>query len=291
MADSPETLFVGGRFIDPSKGSRPVGDALLERGGKIAFVGRAADAEPLAAPDIRRVELDGRTVVPGWVDAHVHLWWAGKFKGVCDLAGTKTRWEAIERIVSFGAEHPEAAWIQGRGYNLNAWKDPSYPTARELDAAVPHRPCLLRSFDGHSAWMNTAALAAGGLTRDTPDPKGGCILRHTDGNPSGCVLEGAISLVSKAIPPDTDAEIERAFRLAVDEMVELGFTGVHVPMSLSEHSPCETRTWLQKLYPDNSCPLRMRFFAPFKEDGGSPPDRGRNPSGGPRADDRHQGIL
>ena len=264
MADCSETLFVGGRFIDPSKGSHPVGDALLERDGKIVFVGRRSDAESLISREARWIELHGRTVVPGWVDAHVHLWWMGKFKSVCDLAGTKTRQEAIERIASFAAEHPETLWVQGRGYNLNAWDDPSYPTARELDRDIPHRPCLLKSFDGHSAWMNTPALSAANLTRDTPDPKGGRILRDADGNPSGCVLEGAVSLASNVLPPDTDAETERAFRLAVDEMVNLGFTGVHVPMSFSEHSPSETRMWLQKLYPDNSCPLRMRFFGPFK---------------------------
>ncbi len=264
MADRQETLFVGGRFIDPSCSCEPLGDALLARNGKIAFLGREAEARRQAAPQSQCVRLEGRTAVPGWVDAHVHLWPMGKLRGQCNLAGTKNRQEALERIAAFAAAHSDVAWIQGRGYNLNEWPDPSYPTAKHLDEAVSDRPCLFKSYDGHSVWANSAALAAAGLTNSSPDPPGGLILRDAGGNPTGCVLEKAIDLLFEAVGPETDAEKEQAIGLAVEELVQLGFTGVHVPAALNDLSPAETRMSLEKLYPDNSCPLRVRIFGRFK---------------------------
>jgi len=265
VAKSSEMLLTGGRFVDPAKGPKAIGTGLLARDGKIAFVGPDVQAKALASRAAERIDLAGGTAIPGLVDAHVHLKSLGEMPSRCDLAGTASREEALARLAAFAEERPRDACIRGRGYNLNQWDDPSYPTARQLDRAVPDRPCVVNSFDGHSAWANSAALAATGLDSRTADPPGGRIVRNSAGRPTGCVLEAAISLLDEAVPKPTDAEIDRALRSGVREMVSLGYTGVHVPLMGGGISATEVVDRLDRLYPGNTCPLRVRVFAAFEE--------------------------
>ncbi|KPJ75871.1 MAG: hypothetical protein AMS14_02890 [Planctomycetes bacterium DG_20] len=260
MSSHDETLFLNGRFVDPSAGAEPLGEALLARAGTIVYVGSEPQARAQAVPGAKKIDLGGRTAVPGFVDAHVHLQSLGAMLSQCDLSGTASRREALDRLAAFARAHAEAAWIRARGYNLNAWDDPAYPTARELDEAVSDRPCAAVSFDGHSAWVNSAALAAAGLDQGTTDPEGGVIVRDARGRPTGCLLEAATGLIYRAIPAEPDEAIDEQLRQAIEEMARRGHTGAH---ALASEDPAATLERIQRLYPGGRCPLRIRLFGAF----------------------------
>jgi len=263
MDESEKILFINGRFIDPSVRSSPLGDSLLCTSGKIAGVGSEGELRAAAGEPPRTVDLGGRTVVPGWVDSHVHLKSLGTVKNHCDLSGTTSKEQALERLAKFAAEHPDDPWIFARGYNLNNWVDPSYPTARDLDAAVPDRCCGVRSFDGHSIWGNTPALKEGGIDGKTSDPEGGRIVRDSNGNPTGMFLESAMQLLTKVTPLETDEQIDRALRAGMEELVSFGITGAHYLDLGGETSGQNVLARFARLFPANTCPLRVRIFVPF----------------------------
>jgi len=263
MARTQETLFTGGRFVDPSVGCEPIAEALLSRDGKIAYLGDEATARTQAGPDAEVIVLAGRTAVPGWVDCHVHLKGVGTMMGLCDLSGTADKKEALDRLAEFAAARPGEQWIRGRGYNLNAWADPSYPLAADLDTAVPDRPCVVRSFDGHSCWVNSTAMKLLGINRDTPDPEGGRIVRDEAGDPTGMLLESAAWKFLLPIRTDTPQKMDEDLRAGVEHMVRLGYTGAHWPDLGGESEPVSVLARFERLWPANSCPLRVRVFAPF----------------------------
>ena len=263
MSGPNETLFVGGRFIDPEIGCEPLAEAVLSRGGKIAYLGDEESARAQAGAGAQVIDLCGRTVVPGWVDSHVHVQSVGAMMGICDLSGTVNKAEAVERLTEFAAKNPDAQWVRGRGYNLNAWGDPSYPTAADLDAAVADRPCAVRSFDGHSSWVNSAALKLLSIGKDTPDPEGGQIIRDGDGEATGMLLEGAAWKFLQPFEVETAEKMDADLRAGVEHMVGLGYTGAHWPDIGGEAGPASVLARFDRLWPADSCPLRIRIFTPF----------------------------
>jgi hypothetical protein len=165
------------------------------------------------------------TLTPGFVDAHAHPLGLGLGLTRVDLVGATTYAQTLERIGAASAADP---WIQGRGWDQNRWSDlpaGGWPLASDLDRLFPERPVFLRRIDGHAAWVNHAALRAAGITRETPDPPGGRIVRGADGSPSGVLVDTAMDLVP--VPPPSDSEIERALLAAQQAMVASGLVGVH----------------------------------------------------------------
>ena len=171
-------------------------------------------------------DLDGRTVIPGLIDAHGHLGNLGEVLRTLDLAGTASPAEIAERVRIAAAEREDGAWIVGRGWDQNDWPVQEFPTHAVLDEAAPEHPVYLRRVDGHAVWLNARALDLAGITADTPDPPGGRILRDSDGRPTGVLIDAAEDLVEPLIEPDA---AERAARLAAAQahIVALGLTGVH----------------------------------------------------------------
>lgn len=222
-----ETVYHGAQIytVDPA---RPRAEALAVGGGRIVAVG--SDAELLAAyPEARRVNLAGRTVIPGLIDAHAHVMGQGEKMLRADLVGTRSKEEVVERLRAFAEKLPPGAWLRGRGWDQNDWPEKSFPTRHDLDAAFPDRPVWLERIDGHASWANTAALRAAGLAGAAAptDPPGGRILREADGHPAGVFIDAATALVDRAVPAPTDAERSEALRLALGEMARYGLTGVH----------------------------------------------------------------
>ncbi|HEY6942367.1 amidohydrolase [Dokdonella sp.] len=200
-------------------------DAMLVDGGKVVATGRHDD---LAARAEGAEVLDGkgRTLLPGLIDAHGHVFDLGFARNSADVTGTTSLADAQAIVRHYAAAHPDAAWIRGGGWNQVLWKLGRFPTAAELDAAVGDRPALLDRVDGHAAWANGAALKLAGITRDTRDPDGGRIERDADGNPSGVLVDGAIALVARKVPPPTEAEADAMLDSALADMARVGLTGV-----------------------------------------------------------------
>ncbi|MGH2491328.1 MAG: amidohydrolase family protein, partial [Candidatus Limnocylindria bacterium] len=172
-------LFEGGRV---HVGDGTSAEALLARDGRIAAVGRRDDVRREAGR-AEAVDLRGGLMVPGWFDAHVHfVWWAQQMARL-DVADTTSLEQALDRITAFAKRLPEDAWVLGGRFDKNSWGQ--WPTAVDLDRVTGGRPAVLRSRDGHSRWLNSAAITRAGITRDTAVPEGGAIFRDDRGEPTG----------------------------------------------------------------------------------------------------------
>lgn len=207
---------------------QPEAEALAIRGNRLLMVG--SDRDVLGAyPDVRRVDAEERTVVPGFIDAHAHLMELGESLIRVDLVGTASKTEVVERLEDFAEELPDDAWLTGRGWDQNDWPEPDFPARQDLDDAFPERPVWLTRIDGHAAWANTAALEAVGLDtlRAMEDPAGGAIVRNEDGAPTGVFIDAAMGIVERVVPDPSDAERDRALELALEETARYGLTGVH----------------------------------------------------------------
>jgi predicted amidohydrolase YtcJ len=197
-----DLAFLGATIepIRPAAGPAP--DALAVRGGRIVAVGGRADVEALIGSATRVIRLDGETLLPGFQDAHIHPVQGELTALSCDLNGLEVD-RFAEAIAAYAARHPERDWIVGAGWSVTDFAAAA-PRRATLDALVPDRPVFLWSRDGHSAWVNSRALALAGITAATPDPAGGLIVRDPDGSPSGTLREGAMSLVEELAPPPSD---------------------------------------------------------------------------------------
>ncbi|MFJ4222842.1 amidohydrolase [Microbacterium sp. NPDC089695] len=198
---------------------------------RIAWVG--ADADAPAADHV--VDLDGRLVLPGFVDAHTHLLMMGEALGQIPLTHARSIEEIQQALRDARAAAPDATALVGRGWLFDAVPD-GRPLASLIDEVVADIPVYLDANDYHSCWLNTAALAEIGITRDTPDPHGGSIVRDPDGHPTGLVLETAATqyVWAHREAAATDAARDHALRRAIDAYLESGVTGV-VDMMLDEY--------------------------------------------------------
>jgi predicted amidohydrolase YtcJ len=197
--------------------------AIAVENGRFAAVGAIADL-PSRGDE---VDLRGRTVLPGLIDAHAHLRNFAEARLNVDLSGAASAVEAAARVAIRAAERPAGAWITGRGWDQTAWPETSFPTAGPLDAVAPRNPVALARVDGHALWVNSAALHAAGIDDGTPDPPGGRILRDAAGHATGVLIDQAMGLVRELIPPIADQDLSAAVEAAIQECLRFGLTGVH----------------------------------------------------------------
>lgn len=175
----------------------------------------------------RRVDGAGRTVIPGLIDAHGHVFSHGRALLSVILTGAASEQEALRRVADFAEENPEVEWIQGRGWNQVLWESNEFPGAASLDAVVSDRPVWLGRVDGHAAWANSLAMEMAGVTAQSEDPDGGQIIRDADGNPTGVFIDTAMGLVSGIIPQPGREEIKRALSVSMQDLAGWGLTSVH----------------------------------------------------------------
>jgi predicted amidohydrolase YtcJ len=197
--------------------------ALAFDGGRVLGTG-TTDELRHRYPDADRVDGRGATLLPGLIDAHGHILMMGTAMTAIDLVGSRDLAEAQRRIARYAQDNPARQWLTGRGWNQVIWKLGRFPTAAELDAVSAGHPAALGRIDGHAKWLNTAALRAAGITRDTPDPPGGRIERDADGTPNGVLVDKAMALVDAVIPVPTDAERAAALTAALRHLNRVGLT-------------------------------------------------------------------
>lgn len=173
------------------------------------------------------IDGDGKTMIPGLIDAHGHVLSYGLGLLNVDLVGTTTEQEAAERVRAFAEENQQLEWIQGRGWNQVLWDSNEFPTAASLDALVADRPVWLRRVDGHAGWANTAAMELAGFTRDFEDPTGGQIIRDASGEPTGVFIDTAMSYISSMVPETSYQEIKLGLSTAMESLATFGLTSVH----------------------------------------------------------------
>jgi len=202
-------------------GERRRAGAVAVRGGRVAAVGSEAEMRALAGPATLVVELPGGLVVPGFHDAHVHALAGGLGQQQCDLHDLPPG-EYLQAVAGYAADHPDAPWVVGDGWLMGAVS--GGPRRDQLDRVTAGRPAFLTSTDGHSAWVNQAALALAGVTGDTPDPPRGRIERDPDGGPTGVLHEDAMRLVEELIPPPAPGDLEAAVLRGQAHLHRLGIT-------------------------------------------------------------------
>jgi len=204
-------------------------NAMLIRDGKVAAIGELAELEDVygALTKEQRVDLNGKFVLPGLIDAHGHVLGLGQNLMLADLRDATSQSDAVAMVAKFAQGTPGAEWILGRGWNQENWTIKQFPSAESLDEISSDKPIYLTRVDGHAAWANSKALEIAGITADTVSPDGGEIIRDAQGNPTGVLIDNAMNLVEQKIPATSAQQQEEALKLAFNHLLERGITGVH----------------------------------------------------------------
>ena len=197
--------------------------AVAVRKGEIVRVGTDAEVAELAGPRTQEIALEGRMLLPGFQDAHIHASAGGLERLRCDLSGVHSLKAYLDLIRRYAEQRPDEPWILGGGWAMDVFPG-GVPTRAMLDAVVADRPVFLSNRDHHAAWVNSKALELAGVTAWTPDPTDGRIERTEHGGPVGTLQEGAVNLVGKVMPRPTLDEQRRGILEAERYLFSLGIT-------------------------------------------------------------------
>lgn len=222
MAKQPDLILRGAAVytVDPDA---PWAEAVAVAGGRILAVGAEADVMALRTPATEVLDLDGKMLLPGFQDAHIHPPSGGVQLRRCNLDTVYDRDSYLRLIREYADSHPDEEWIRGGGWAMAAFPGGT-PVKEDLDAIVPDRPVYLTNRDGHGAWVNSRALELAGITAETPEPPLGRIERHPDGSPSGMLQENAMDLVVGLMPRFSEEELQLGLGEAQRYLHSLGIT-------------------------------------------------------------------
>jgi predicted amidohydrolase YtcJ len=220
-----DMLLVNGTVYTLDREDR-VCQAVAIRGNRIAAVGTSDDLRRRFDAE-KVVDLGGKTLMPGFIDAHAHMGGLGKLMQSVILVGTSSPEEITALVQARAGRTPAGAWIEGRGWDQNRWEKKEFPTASQLDAVSQDHPVVLIRIDGHAIWVNTRAMELAHVNRDSKDPAGGKIIRSPGGEPTGVFLDGARALIEAYVPPETPEEVEQDILTAATVCAKSGLTEVH----------------------------------------------------------------
>lgn len=249
-----ELLFRGGRVLGTDAGAPPA-SALAVADGRILWIGDDAGADAWIAPDTEVVELQGRALLPGFADAHLHLRGVADQLAEVDLTGVPSYAELVRRVEAAAAARPPGTWILGRGWDQNDWPDTRFPNHGALSLATPEHPVVLTRIDGHALLANAEALRRAGLGADTADPEGGRLLRDAEGQLSGVLVDTAMAPLRAVIPDTSEAETRRRLAAAIPVLHAYGITSVH-----DAGVDRDTAELLAALDREDALPLRVHIM-------------------------------
>lgn len=224
MPQHSDIVYFNGRIYTMDK-DNTVAEALAIRGGRIVGIGSREYVERKFTAS-EKIDLSGKSVLPGFIDAHCHLLGLGLARLTADLAGVASAHEAALRVAERVKKSGPGEWIRGRGWDQNEWSDKSFPGHELLDRVAPDHPVYLVRIDGHACWVNTRAMEIAGVGKQTADPSGGKIIRDARGEPTGVFIDAAMDLIYGIVPEPTEAEMQEAIRLATEECLSYGLTSV-----------------------------------------------------------------
>jgi len=268
-----EAVYFNGKVhtMDPS---RPVVEAISVGSGRIIETGSSRELLARIASGARTIDLHGRAVIPGLTDAHAHFLGFAKLATRLDLVGTASLDEILAKVSAKLPSVRKGEWILGRGWDQNDWPEARYPERPALDRIAPDNPVYLVRICGHAAYVNSAALRLAGISRLTPDPAGGKILRDASGEPTGILLDNAVNLVSKSIPPLARDEKKKLMVAAARKCLAAGLVGVH-EMGID----AEDVSVYEELYAAGELPFRITGYL-SSDDAGVAPFLGAGPRAG-----------
>jgi len=214
---------VDGVTIDADGKVKRFNGLVFDEDGKVTAVLTRSDKRPQVD---YRLDGEGKVMLPGMIDAHVHVMDIGFGALTLDLSDTTSLEGALAKIKAFADANPGRPWIIGRGWNQEKWGLGRFPTAAELDAVVSDRPVWLERADNHANWGNSLAITTAGVTAKTPDPAGGKIIRDAKGAPAGVFVDNAVQLVGKVVPAPRPEDRDLAFVAAQEALLAKGVTAV-----------------------------------------------------------------
>lgn len=219
-------LVITNANIRTMDAKRTLARSIAALNGKIVAIGSDADTRSLIGPKTRVIDAGGKTIVPGFNDAHVHFMETGQQLSSVDLRDAKTPAEFVRRIKDFAAKLPKGRWILGGKWDHENWTPNDLPTAALIDAATPDNPVFIDRLDGHMALANSLAMKMAGVNKDTKDVDGGLIVRDAAGNPAGVFKDAAMSYIYKVIPDSSWEEKMEYAQAATEHAASLGVTSV-----------------------------------------------------------------
>ena len=222
----PNLILVNGN-IHTMDVRTPHVEAIAIAGERIVAVGSSADLRARYGSTAREIDLEGRLVLPGLIDAHIHFLSYGLSLREIDLMGVTSLEGALTRVAARAQKVPAGQWLGGRGWDQSLWESNAFPTKGDLDAITTEHPIFLRRKCGHAGWANSRALALAGITRETADPDGGKIERDAQGEPTGILLERAMVPIFDLLQEPTEHEAVEAVTLATETVHKMGIVGVH----------------------------------------------------------------
>ncbi|GER85730.1 amidohydrolase [Thermogemmatispora aurantia] len=237
--------------------SRPQAQAMaVEReSGRILAIGDNVEVRQAAGSRAELIDLRGKTVLPGFIDAHIHLLATAYRSHDIDAAACNSADEVAQLVRERAARTPLGEWVVGNHWDRNRWPSRAFPTREVLDAAAPEHPVALWSKDGHLLWVNSLALARAGITAETSDPPGGAILRDGSGQPTGILQEGAaMELVARLISPLSPVLARQLLQETLAALLRSGITAIH---DIEDRA---TYDLLASLRAEGRLPLRVRMI-------------------------------
>src|ERR1700719_3529904 len=215
---------------------QPWAEALAIRGDKIVAVGDDASIGKFRRPDTKVIDAAGQLVLPGFVDCHIHFMDGSLSLGRVNLEGAKDVTEIQQRLREYAAKHPGNDWLLGRGWDYAMFGAAALPDKKYLNEVFPDRPVFLEGYDGHTYWANSKALSLAGITKDTPDPPNGAIVRDAKTHEAtGALKESAEELIARVVPKPSRDENLAALRAGMKWANEHGLTRVHSAGGDFEH--------------------------------------------------------
>lgn len=246
-----DRVWLNGHIYTENSGC-PLAKAMASRGQDLVYVGDNDGAKALTGPDTKVFDLDGKTVVPGFIEGHIHLQSYGESLLTLHIRDLSKK-EILDAVKNAVKSLEPGKWlVGGSGWNNEVWEDPSYPTKEELDLAAPENPVMLPRMDGHMIWVNSRAFTVCGITDRTPNPAGGEFFRTADGHLQGCAANAAASMIKSHIPAPDKAQRIQELLAAQKQLFAYGVTSVN-DMSTSWDNVCD----LKELYETGKYQIRF----------------------------------
>ena len=233
-------------------------EAIAVRGDKIVFVGSDEKISPFIGPDTRVIELNGKLTLPGLIDAHAHIHNLGEKLINLSISDVQSYKEVVDIVSERVKTAKPGEWIIGGRWDQNTWKGKKFPIHDPLSKVSPDNPVFLRRVDGNSAFVNKKALEIAGITRDTPEPFGGAIIRKENGEPTGVLINRAMNLVKKYFPAESEELYRQKVIAALNNCLSVGLTGAHE----AGISPREIETYKALIDDDQ---IHVRVYAMLGE--------------------------
>ena len=202
-------------------------EAVVIKGNKFLYVGKNGGTEKYVGSETRIIDLHGKLVLPGLIDAHAHMNSLGNKLSNLNISGSSSFQEIVDKLAEKVKTTEPGEWIVGGRWDQTLWENKSFPVHDELSKVSPDNPVYLTRVDGNSAFVNARALEMGGIKKDTPDPEGGKIIKGINGEPTGVLINRAMNIIKDMFPGETKESLKEKFLLAQAKCNSEGLTGIH----------------------------------------------------------------